>query len=254
MPFRVGTAGWSISSLYAGRFSNQGSALERYAERFSCVEVNSSFYRSHRPETWIRWGNSVGEEFRFAVKVPRTITHERRLFDCGDHIRKLLDETAGLGKKLAVLLVQLPPSLRFQSELAEGFFVELVQATSARIVCEPRHASWFGTAPDQLLARCKVSRVAADPAKLQAAAVPGGWRGLSYWRLHGSPVMYHSPYDPVRLDDYAEQIACECPAAEPPWCIFDNTASYAAMGDAFALQDRLSSLTKQTAVIDKPPA
>lgn len=240
MVFRIGTAGWSIASHYADRFPRLGFALERYAGRFSCVEVNSSFYRSHRPTTWSRWGSIVPQGFRFAVKVPRTMTHERKLRDCSDLIARLLDETSGLGEKLAVLLVQLPPGLGYQAGVAEDFFLELTAATPARVVCEPRHPSWFEAAPDQLLARLGVARVAADPARVPAAAVPGGWRGLSYWRLHGSPVVYRSPYSAEQLDDYAALLALERSAIEPPWCIFDNTASFAATGDALALCERLS--------------
>lgn len=242
MKARIGTAGWSIASQYAERFPREGSGLERYAARFSCVEVNSSFYRSHRPATWARWGATVPQGFRFAVKVPRTITHERRLVDCRDPVARLLDETAGLGGKLAILLVQLPPSLGYRAGVAEDFFLHLAAKTRARIVCEPRHASWFEAAPDQLLERLGVARVAADPARVPAAAVPGGWRGLSYWRLHGSPVIYRSPYGADRLDSQAALLAREGSAAEPPWCIFDNTASFAATGDALALGEWMALL------------
>jgi uncharacterized protein YecE (DUF72 family) len=240
MLFRIGTAGWGIASHYANQFSHEGSVLERYAARFSCVEVNSSFYRSHRPATWTRWGAIVPDDFRFAVKVPRAITHERRLVDCSDLIARLLDETSGLGEKLGVLLVQLPPSLGYHSPVAEDFFFELTAATAARIVCEPRHPDWFETVPDGLLARLGVARVAADPATVPAAAMPGGWIGLSYRRLHGSPVIYRSTYGAKRLDRYAEQLLREQREAEPSWCIFDNTASFAALGDALALCERLA--------------
>src|SRR5687767_13604572 len=72
----IGTAGWSIASRHAEHFTGEGTALQRYAERFNGVEINSSFYRRHRPETWQRWAASVPAQFRFAVKLPRTITHE----------------------------------------------------------------------------------------------------------------------------------------------------------------------------------
>jgi uncharacterized protein YecE (DUF72 family) len=182
----------------------------------------------------------VPHDFRFSVKVPRTITHERALADCGDPIAKLLDEMAGLGDKLGVLLVQLPPKLVFDSAIAETFFHQLTAASAARVVCEPRHASWFAAEADALLAGLRVARVAADPARVPAAAMPGGWRGFSYWRLHGSPVVYHSPYGAERLKSYGAQIA-QAESAAPAWCIFDNTASFAALGDALALDDLLSN-------------
>lgn len=237
MRFRIGTAGWSIASQYADEFPSQGMALERYASRLCCAEINSSFYRSHRASTWTRWGELVPAEFRFCVKIPRSITHERRLKDCGGLVGQLLDETAGLGEKLAVFLVQLPPTLAYDSEVASAFFRELSGATPACLACEPRHRSWFDPAADDLLVQHRVARVAADPALVPMAADPGGWRGLGYWRLHGSPETYRSPYGPRDLDQYAGRIAAK--RKGEAWCIFDNTASFAALGNALALKERL---------------
>lgn len=239
MQAKIGTAGWSIGSHYAEDFPGEGMALERYAVRLSCAEVNTSFYRSHRPSTWSRWGELVPETFRFSVKVPQEMTHKHRLRDCGALIGKLADETAGLGPKLAIFLVQLPPTLVFDPDVAGAFFEELGAATPARIVCEPRHASWFDAPADDLFVRQEVARVAADPAPVLAAANPGGWRGLSYWRLHGSPQIYRSPYSPSDLDQYARKIVSGATAAKTVWCIFDNTASSAALGNALALEERL---------------
>ena len=110
----VGTAGWGISSA-ADAFGAGESALARYATRFAGVEINSSFHRPHRPTTWTRWAESVPADFRFAVKLPKTITHERKLADCADLAQRFLDEASGLGPKLALLLVQLPPKLAFDA-------------------------------------------------------------------------------------------------------------------------------------------
>jgi uncharacterized protein YecE (DUF72 family) len=201
------------------------------------VEINSSFYRPHRRETWERWADSVPADFRFAVKMPKTVSHERKLVDCGEMVARFLDDLAGLGDKLAILLLQLPPKLAFDPEVAEPFLAGLAGASPARLVCEPRHPSWFEPGPDAMLARLEVARVAADPAIVPAAALPGGWRGLSYWRLHGSPRMYRSSYDDGRLDRYAALIREESPA----WCIFDNSAASAATGDALGLISRLAA-------------
>jgi uncharacterized protein YecE (DUF72 family) len=232
----IGTAGWSIPASEAGHFPADGTALERYAARFGGVEINSSFHRPHRASTWARWGESVPAGFRFAVKVPKTITHARKLVDCGELAAEFVEEAQGLGDKLAILLVQLPPKLAFDEALAQRFFEHLSGLTPATIVCEPRHPSWLEAAADALLDSLGVARVAADPAILPAANVPGGWRGLSYWRLHGSPAMYRSAYDDARLDDYARQIGAEPGQA---WCMFDNTAASAATGDALKLMARL---------------
>jgi uncharacterized protein YecE (DUF72 family) len=236
----VGTAGWSIARTEAERFPAEGSALERYASRFGGVEINSSFHRPHRVSTWARWGEQVPDHFRFSVKVPKTITHKQKLVDCGDLLAAFLEESSGLGDKLAVLLVQLPPSLAFDAELAETFFSLLSASSRTAIACEPRHASWFEEEAGQLLEELRVARVAADPAKVPEAAVPGGWRGFSYFRLHGSPVPYRSSYEEERLEGYAALIRDDLEADRPVWCMFDNTASSAATGNALSLMGKLS--------------
>lgn len=237
MTMIIGTAGWSISGEHALHFPDEGTALERYAQRFDGVEVNSSFYRAHRAATWVRWGASVPPGFRFAVKMPRVISHERRLVDCDDALARFLDETSGLGDKLSVLLLQLPPSFAFDAILVEEFLSRVHDLTPLSLVCEPRHPSWFEHAADRALDRLGVARAAADPACVPAAARPGGWRGLAYRRLHGSPRIYRSSYDDGRLDDLA--VAIEAQLAAPSWCIFDNTAGGAATSDALALRARL---------------
>jgi uncharacterized protein YecE (DUF72 family) len=235
----IGTAGWSIGGRDGAAFPAEGSALERYARVFAGVEVNSSFHRSHRPATWARWAAGVPASFRFAVKVPRTITHQAKLVDAEPLVAAFAVEVAPLGDKLAVLLVQLPPKLGFDPGVAERFFTGLRRTTDAAIVCEPRHPAWFDDAADALLARLRVARVAADPAPVPAAAVPGGWRGLAYWRLHGSPVMYRSAYSDAALDAYAREIRGAIGPGVGAWCMFDNTAASAATGNALALRARL---------------
>ena len=243
MAVRVGTAGWSIPRDIADRFPAEGTGLERYAARFAVAEINSSFHRPHRASTWERWRDSVPPDFRFSVKVPKQITHTRKLVDCGAEVEEFLAQAQMLGDKLAVLLVQLPPSLGFDSSVADAFFRDLSERTNASIACEPRHLSWFGDDADSLLAQLRVSRVAADPSLCEAAARAGGWRGLSYWRLHGSPVIYRSSYGD-RVQEYADLLRQD-EALGDVWCIFDNTASSAGAGDALALVDALDAMQSQ---------
>jgi uncharacterized protein YecE (DUF72 family) len=102
-------------------------------------------------------------------------------------------------------------------------------------VCEPRHASWFELEADAFLVDRAVARVAADPARVPAAASPGGWRGMTYRRLHGSPDMYRSAYGAERLRDYVSAIERDRTEGRATWCMFDNTAASAALGDALQL-------------------
>jgi uncharacterized protein YecE (DUF72 family) len=182
-PIRIGCAGWGLPSAKAGAFPSPGTHLERYVRVLPAVEVNSSFYRPHRRETWERWAASVPPGFRFSVKVPRQITHFRRLREADPALDELLGQVSGLGPKLGPLLVQLPPSFAFD-----------------------------------------------DP----AAARPGGWRGLTCWRLHGSSRMYVSAYSRAFLRRLAATLTAGARRAET-WCVFDNTADGAALDDARAL-------------------
>ncbi len=194
--------------------------------RLAAVEIGSSFYRHHRPATYARWAETVPPGFRFAVKLPRAVTHDARLGPDGlPALDRFLTEVAQLGDRLAPLLDQLPPALAFDAALAAR--------TPAAIAYEPRHPSWFTGAGDALLAGLRVARVAADPAIVPAAGRPGGWGGLAYYRLHGTPAVYRSPYPDAALEGLAGVLRRE--AAAPVWCFFDNTAAGAAPRDALAL-------------------
>jgi uncharacterized protein YecE (DUF72 family) len=230
---RIGTAGWSAPRDVAA-FPAEGTGLERYAAVFNAVEINSSFYRPHQRKTYERWATSTPVGFRFAVKVPRTITHERRLADVAEPVVQFLGECGGLGDRLGPLLIQLPPSLKFDADLVERFLAAWREATPAATVLEPRHPTWFEAPAETLLGAFQVARVAADPAIVPAAAEPGGWSGLTYRRLHGSPRMYATSYDDVRLDSLAERMTDET-ASPLSWCVFDNTQFGAATTDALKL-------------------
>ena len=233
----VGCAGWSLPREAQPHFPAEGTHLARYAARFPAVEINSSFYRPHRPATYARWAASVPPGFRFSVKLPRAITHERRLVDAGPLLDAFLAGATALGPALGCLLVQLPPSLAFDVATADAFLAALRERHAGPVAAEPRHASWFDAAADRLLADWRVARVAADPARVPAAAEPGGWPGTVYYRLHGSPRTYYSAYDASVLHALAPRLLAATPGA---WCIFDNTALGAATVNALELLERLA--------------
>lgn len=237
---RVGTAGWTLPRAEQEHFPDAGTHLQRYAGRFAAAEINSSFYRPHRPTTYARWAESVPPGFLFSVKLPKAITHQQKLRDAEPLLDGFLAETAGLGERLGCLLVQLPPSLQFDPAVADAFLSALRARSPLAVACEPRHPSWFGGEAAELLARHQVARVAADPARVPAAAEPGGWPGLVYYRLHGSPRIYYSPYEADYLNALAARLRDEAAAGRQVWCIFDNTASGAATADALALVRRLA--------------
>jgi uncharacterized protein YecE (DUF72 family) len=235
----LGTAGWSIRREHASRFAGEGTHLQRYATLFNSVEINSCFYRPHRFATYERWAAAVPGHFRFAVKLPKVITHESRLADVVPALERFLAEIAGLGTKLGPILVQLPPSFAFDDALASSFFTDLRTRFEGDVVFEPRHESWFTEPVDGMLIQHRIARVAADPARVPAAAEPGGYDKVVYLRLHGSPRIYYSAYTPETLEHVARVLEEKASSAISTWCIFDNTALGAATTDALTVKSRL---------------
>ena len=234
----VGTAGWSLPLAERGYFPAEGSHLERYSNKFKVVEINSSFHRPHRPETWAKWRDVVPPGFLFSVKLPKTITHTAKLVEVDELLKDFLLAAGNLETKLGCWLAQLPPSLTFDIPVAEAFFSRLRNFTSSAVVCEPRHASWFTPEAEALLTQFRIARVAADPPPVPTAAIPGGWRGLTYFRLHGSPNIYYSAYAAEFLDELTAQLRSAADISSSVWCIFDNTTLGAATRDALDLSAR----------------
>lgn len=202
----------------------------------NAVEINSSFHRPHRRATYERWAASVPDDFAFAVKMPKTITHEARLVAAGAPLDRFFEESGGLGATRGPILIQLPPSLAFDLGIAADFFALLRDRTANDLVCEPRHQSWFAPEAEEILVRYRVARVAADPAPVAGAEEPGGWRGLRYTRLHGSPQMYRSSYDAAAIERHA---AVARKAGVDSWTMFDNTMTGAATLNALAMRATL---------------
>jgi uncharacterized protein YecE (DUF72 family) len=239
----IGTAGWSIPRASAHRLIGPGTHLERYARVFRGAEINSSFHRPHLATLYAKWRGATPRGFRFAVKVPRTITHDLKLRRARGPFLDFLAQTAGLGDKRGPLLVQLPPSLAFDARVAGRFFDVVRAAYEGPMVCEPRHATWFAARADSLLEGYHVARVSADPPRAPEAVGPGGWKGLAYFRLHGSPRTYWSSYDSQYLHKLAAAVLRIPPPADV-WCVFDNTASGAALENAFELQSHVKPVSR----------
>lgn len=236
----VGTAGWSVPQTSREKFPETGTQLERYASVLNAVEINSSFHRSHMADTYQRWALSVPEDFRFSVKLPKSITHVARLVGFERDLQRFAGEVMGLGDKLGCLLAQLPPSLEFDLAVAEQFLASLMAQTTCAVVVEPRHRTWFGADANRLLRTLGVSRVAADPAVVQSAAEPGGSSRVVYFRLHGSPNVYSSPYTASYLDGLAFRLRKYSKTNSRVWCMFDNTIKGEAAANALYLETRVA--------------
>jgi uncharacterized protein YecE (DUF72 family) len=231
----VGCAGWSLPRAVQDRFGEGDSHLARYATRFAVTEINSSFHRPHKRALYEKWAAAVPAHFRFSAKLPRTITHERRLVGCADLLDAFLEQAGGLGSKLTCLLVQLPPSFAFDAAVADAFLDLLRSRHAGAVALEPRHASWFTPEADALLRAQQVARVLADPVRHEPGRAPGGSPQRVYLRLHGAPRVYYSSYEMPLLQSLAQRLQLAQAQGAEAWCIFDNTASGAATANALDL-------------------
>ncbi|CAN7669181.1 DUF72 domain-containing protein [Rhizobium sp. LjRoot30] len=224
----IGTAAWSIPKTVADRFAQQGSGLTRYASVLDGVEINSTFYRRHKTSTFARWADSVPDGFRFSVKVPKQITHVRAMKDITEPFDTFLEDIAPLGEKRGPLLVQLPPSFGFDGDEFESAFKAMRRADKDQIVIEARHGSWAADEALDLLKSYAIDRVLADPSPVWPAEdfdTPP-----KYVRLHGNPKIYYSSYTEDEIRAFSDLLAPD------GWCIFDNTASGAAIENALTMQ------------------
>lgn len=242
-PIYIGTAGWSIPKAHGARFPGGGTHLERYGQQLKAVEVNSSFYRDHQEATYSRWRDSVPEDFRFSVKLPRRYTHEARLECDVESLRPSIEAIKGLGHKLGVLLVQLPPKLAYDDALARKFFGALRSLYDGQLACEPRHPTWGQEPAFPLFQEMRISKVIADPEPCPATDPRFHTEGgFSYRRLHGSPEVYRSPYSDEFLAELLPQLR---PGVS--WCIFDNTTFGHATANALELHARAEGSLQRAA-------
>ncbi|MGV1873817.1 DUF72 domain-containing protein [Agrobacterium rosae] len=223
----IATAAWSIPKKVASRFAAEGSGLARYASVFNGVEINSTFYRRHKSSTFVRWAEAVPDNFKFSVKIPKDITHTKAMKDIAEPLDTFLEDIASLGQKRGPLLYQLPPSLVFDAGQLDRTLQVMREADPGQIVIEVRHKSWASAEAKDLLKRYAIDRVLADPARVWPAddfAEPP-----RYVRLHGKPKIYYSSYTGDEIEAFSTLLAPNS------WCVFDNTASGAAIENALTV-------------------
>jgi uncharacterized protein YecE (DUF72 family) len=237
----VGTAGWTIPPQLREVFDSEGSHLERYSRSLNCVEINSSFYREHKPETYSKWASMVPSHFRFSTKLLRYFTQEKRLKETGSRLKEVLEGMSHLGEKWGALLVQLPPSLEFDRNDTVRFLNELRNLYSSPILWEPRHLSWCSDAALELLSAHGVSKVLADPEPCYlTSAKRRKVEKVLYYRLHGSPEIYKSRYSSEIIERLAKKIRSAQAGSKEAWCVFDNTTFGFATENALELTSALN--------------
>ncbi len=240
---RIGISGWTYApwrGVFYPKDLPQARELAYAARQFRSIEINGTFYRLQRPQSFIRWREATPEGFVFSLKAPRYITHVRRLRDVEGPIANFLASgLLGLGPKLGPILWQFPPNLRFDEGLFDRFLgmlphdtetaADLAKRHDAKVAqhadtetdkkrpmrhaVEIRHESFRDAAFIRLLRRHKIALVCADtvawPRLMDLTA------NFVYCRLHGSEELYASGYDATALKRWAKRIAAWADGGEP---------------------------------------
>jgi uncharacterized protein YecE (DUF72 family) len=281
---RIGISGWRYApwrGVFYPKGLRQKDELSYAAGIFNTIEINGTFYSLQRPDSFRAWRDATPEDFVFAIKGPRYITHMLRLNDTGEALANFF--ASGLlllEQKLGPILWQLPPNFSFKPDKLETFFQTLPRSTAEAARMARRHGprmkgrSWTRTDADRpirhaleirhdsfrdpafirLLRRHRIGLVVADtvewPLLMDATA------DFVYCRLHGSEQLYASGYGPKALARWAERIRAWAKGEEakgdhagPPaprrardvYVYFDNDAKVRAPFDARSLIQRLQS-------------
>lgn len=240
----VGPSGWSYRSWSetVARGVPMKKRLAWVAGLFNAAEVNGSHYVQIRPETYAAWAAQTPDDFRFAVKGHRFVTHYKRLRGCADSIRRLRDQADGLGGKLAAVLWQLPAQLPLDLQRLDEFLRDLNRHwRTTRHVLEFRHRSWFIAEVEGRLADSGVASCLSDaPDFPMWEATP---TELVYVRLHGHTRKYASSYSTPSLRRWADRARRWAAAGRQVHVYLDNDAEGAAIKNAVALTRILTTDT-----------
>ncbi len=235
----IGTSGWAYDEWGPTFYAQLPRArwLGRYARQFDAVEVNATFYHLLPRSAYAHWHAQTPANFRFAIKASRYLTHVRRLDFPLTALARQREPARGLGRKLAVVLWQLPANLRADGALLERFLARLRRWDGVRHAVEFRHPSWFDEAVRARLQRARVAVVQSDAADWPI------WRAVStdlvYLRLHGHRETYVSPYAAATLARWAARCGEWRDEGRQVHVYFDNTAGGHALRDAMRLRARV---------------
>jgi uncharacterized protein YecE (DUF72 family) len=212
--------------------------LPFYARQFNTVELNNSFYHLPSEKAFTTWRESTPENFVFAVKVSRFITHIKRLRNSGSAVENFLSRARLLGEKLGPLLYQLPPSIKRNDELLQDF-VSLLPPKYQHVI-EFRHESWIDDAVFNILRRHNVGLCVFDMPGFSCPLVATS--DFAYVRFHGSEGLYSSCYSDEELSQWARRIARLGQEVKASYIYFNNDAEAFAIENAITLRNLLQPL------------
>ena len=234
MTVLIGTSGWQYRDWRGPYYPSglpQARWLEHYAADFATVEINNTFYRLPRPETFAQWCERTPDDFVLTVKASRYLTHIKRLRQPAEPVARLMAGLRALGSKLGPVLIQLPPDMRVEIDLLAETLSEF--PPEIRLAVEPRHASWFGDELYEVLRARDAALVMAD--RLSRPITPvcatASW---GYLRLHEGRGAHHPCYGSSALGSWAGRLADLWPpdAGADVYVYFNNDPGACAVRDA----------------------
>ncbi|MCA0457150.1 MAG: DUF72 domain-containing protein [Chloroflexi bacterium] len=235
----IGTSGYAYQE-WRGQFYPKGVPqkdwLAYYASRYNAVEVNATFYRPFEAKVYAHWGEVTPDEFRFVVKGPKVITHEKALENIDEELESFVANTAALGDKLAAMLWQFPASAHADNLLVELAHFLRVLPKNTKQVFEFRHISWLNNEVYDLLNIFGAGFVITDVTKFSNRQVTTDH--IMYLRFHGPNKLYNSLYTPQQLQVWAETIRPYL-GQKDVYVFFNNTMGGQALQNANELRDML---------------
>lgn len=226
----IGTSGWSYSHWGKGIFYPEDlpkrQQLEYYSQMFNSVELNASFYHLPLTQTFKNWYQRTPKDFLFAVKASRYITHIKKLEGSG--WSRFIIRAKYLQEKLGVILFQLPPSWKSDSQRLEKFISKL--SAQYKYVFEFRHNSWFCEEIYHILEKHNIGLCIADsphfPFREKITS------GFVYLRFHGARSLYSSRYSKAELQKWAKKIKIWASQGLDIYAYFNNDAQGFAIENA----------------------
>jgi uncharacterized protein YecE (DUF72 family) len=234
----VGCSGWNYGHWRGAFYPERLPArawFAFYAERFDTVEINNSFYRLPKAETFDAWREQTPPGFIYAVKANRFITQAKKLRDCEEPVARMIAPTRHLGHALGPILYQLPPMLGINLDRLESFLALL--PTDLTHVFEFRAPSWYTDATLALLDRFRAGFVAHDFPEQASPRWASG--DLAYVRFHGGLGKYWGHYPDDVLLDWSGWMLGHARAGRSVWAYFNNDIEAAAIDDALRLKAML---------------
>lgn len=231
MPLLIGTSGWQYRhwrETFYPRGLAQRSWLEFYSDRFATVESNAAFYRLPEKETFEAWAKRTPDDFIWAVKVSRFLTHIKRLADPADPIQRFVDRASGLGRKLGPALLQLPPQFKRNDERLDETLAQF--PSFLRVAVEFRHKSWWSDEVRRILERHGAAVCWTDRSGPRSPLwLTSDWL---YVRFHHGRASPPSCYGRQALATWVDRLSGAVSAKSDTYAYFNNDGHACALRDA----------------------